>query len=78
MRKEESKELLQKYQHGTLNKEEEQKIEELLESFDVYNEFLNETIHDEGVKEADTDKLIKKPNKNSFFEIRCLFYLRFS
>ncbi|WP_237712824.1 hypothetical protein [Bacillus methanolicus] len=67
MRKDELKQLLQKYQNGTLSKEEEQKIEELLESFDVYNEFLNETIHDEGMREADIDKMIKKAQLKIFF-----------
>ncbi|GCD82648.1 putative anti-sigma-M factor YhdL [Parageobacillus thermoglucosidasius] len=67
MRKDELKQLLQKYQNGTLNKEEEQKIEELLESFDVYNEFLHETLHDEGMKEADLAKMMKKAQQKFFF-----------
>ncbi|QHC03327.1 sigma factor M regulator [Anoxybacillus sp. PDR2] len=67
MRKEELKELLQKYQNGTLSKEEEQKVEEFLENFDVYNEFLNETLHDEGMKEADLAKMMKKAQQKFFF-----------
>jgi hypothetical protein len=67
MRKDELKQLLQKYQNGTLSKEEEQKIEELLESFDVYHEFLNETLHDEGMKDADLAKMIKKAQQKFFF-----------
>jgi hypothetical protein len=67
MRKDELKPLLQKYQNGTLSKEEEQKIEELLESFDVYNEFLHETLHDEGMKEADLAKMMKKAQQKFFF-----------
>ncbi|WP_027409369.1 anti-sigma factor [Anoxybacteroides tepidamans] len=67
MRKDELKQLLQKYQNGTLSDEEEQKIEELLENFDVYNEFLNETLHDKGVKEADFGKVVKKAQQTFFF-----------
>ncbi|NNU87303.1 sigma factor M regulator [Geobacillus sp. MR] len=67
MEKEELKELLQKYYNGTLDKEEEQRIEELLESFDAYNEFLNETMGEEEIREVDETKLIKKAQQRFFF-----------
>ncbi|WP_027410591.1 anti-sigma factor [Anoxybacteroides tepidamans] len=67
MKKEELKKLLKKYEHGTLSKEEEQKVEELLESFDIYNEFLNDAVRDEGIKEVDTSKIIKRAQQTFFF-----------
>jgi hypothetical protein len=67
VKKENLKELFQRYHDGTLNKEEEQQVEELLERFDVYNEFLNELMHNGEIKEFDDAKLIKKAQQRFFF-----------
>ncbi|MDE8565434.1 anti-sigma factor [Anoxybacillus rupiensis] len=67
MKKDELKELLQKYQNGALSKEEERKVEELLENFDAYNEFLHENLYEEGMEEADLAKMMKKAQQKFFF-----------
>ncbi len=60
------KEMLKQYHNGTLNEEDERKIEDFLEKYDRYNELLNQTDEEEKYN-VSGEKILRKAQQKLFF-----------